>query len=363
MATGATPSGDSYLNGTGGALFGHMKRHLTRALRWSITAIVLVMLVVFARKVNWHSTWAAIQDSSLSILLLAALVNLLSLVLKGVRWWVFLRPIGVTSLWLTLRATFAGAGLNNVLVANSGDAARVIFVSRASHVTSAKVLATLALERLFELIGYVVMLALAVSLLPLPPALERTRPFAWIALAVIAVMLVYLVRRPEGAEHLLEGTGEGWRAKTRQYARRFMHAVSGLSTGPRFGAAILLSVGVWVLQVATYALTARAAHFPLPLVGTVAAILAVNIGFAIRATPGNVGVFQVLYAATAAAFGLDQNEAIAVAFLIQTQQILPVTILGIALAPEFIFQKRRKQARPDNILPDEPVFQKEVASG
>jgi len=84
----------------------------------------------------------------------------------------------------------------------------------------------------------------------------------------------------------------------------------------------------------------------------------VNIGFAIRATPGNVGLFQMLYAATTTAFGYDENTAIAVAFLIQTQQILPVTVLGIALAPEIIFQKRRKAARPDNILPDEPVIPK-----
>src|SRR5947209_2208633 len=183
-----------------------MKRNLTRVLRLFITVAILAMLVVFATKVNWHSTWAAIRASSISILLLAALVNLLSLVLKGVRWWIFLRPIGVRSLWLSLRATFAGAGLNNVLVANSGEAARVIFVSRASHVTSARVLATLALERLFELIGYVVMLALAVSFLPLPDALERTRPFAWIALLLISAMLVYLVRRPEGAESVAIAT-------------------------------------------------------------------------------------------------------------------------------------------------------------
>jgi uncharacterized protein (TIRG00374 family) len=335
-----------------------MKRNLTRVLRLLITVAIVAMLVVFATKVNWHSTWAAIRASSISILLAAALVNLLSLALKGVRWWIFLRPIGASSLWLALRATFAGAGLNNVLVANSGEAARVIFVSRASHITSAKVLATLALERLFELIGYVVMLALAVSLLPLPPALERTRPFAWIALLLITGVLVYLVRRPEGAESVAISTEVGWRTKTREYVRRFMHALAGISTGPRFSAALALSVGIWALQVATYALTARAAHFPLPLVGTVAAILAVNVGFAIRATPGNVGLFQMLYAATTTAFGFDENQAIAVAFLIQTQQILPVTLLGIALAPEFIFQKRRKAARADNILPDEPVLHK-----
>lgn len=337
-----------------------MKRTLTRVFRLGITVIILVMLVIFATKVNWHSTWAAIQDSSISILIAAAVVNLLSLVLKGVRWWIFLRPIGVNSLWLALRATFAGAGLNNVLVANSGEAARVIFVARASHVTSARVLATLALERLFELIGYVVMLALAVSLLPLPQALERTRPFAWFALVVIVGLLVYLLRRPKDVEVAAVSTDLGWRSRTRQYMSRFVHALGGISTGPRFAAALALSVAIWALQVATYALTALAAHFPLPLVGTVAAILAVNIGFAIRATPGNVGVFQMLYAATTTAFGYDENTAIAVAFLIQTQQILPVTILGIGLAPEFIFQKRRKAARPDNILPDEPVLAQNV---
>src|SRR5436190_3504167 len=180
-----------------------MKRNLIRGLRLLVTVVIVVMLVVFATKVNWHSTWAAIQDSSISILLLAAAVNLFSLGLKGVRWWIFLRPIGASSLFLALRATFAGAGLNNVLVANSGEAARVIFVSRAAHITSAKVLATLALERLFELIGYVILLALAVSLLPLPAAIERTRPFAWLALALVAGFLIYLARRPESPDQII----------------------------------------------------------------------------------------------------------------------------------------------------------------
>ena len=76
-------------------------------------------------------------------------------------------------------------------------------------------------------------------------------------------------------------------------------------------------------------------------------MLAVNLGFALRATPGNVGVFQVLYALTAAAFGMDKDQAIAVAFLIQAQQIIPVTLLGVALAPEFIF-KRKKVTRGED---------------
>lgn len=318
-----------------------MHKAASRSLRVLLTLVIVAALVLFARKVNWHTTWEQIASASWGVLVAAAIVNLLSLGLKGVRWWIFLRPVGADSLFLALRATFAGAGLNNVLVANGGEAARVVFVARASHVQSAKVLATLALERMFELIGYIVLLALAVSFLELPPSLTRLRPFAWAALALVGVLLVYLLRRPERAEFAAAETVVGWRARFTNYMRHFAHTIGGISTGPRFIAALVLSVGIWAMQLWTYALTARAAHFNLPLVGTVAALLAVNLGFAVRATPGNVGVFQAAYALIAVGFGMNKDEAIAVAFLIQTQQIIPVTLLGVGLAPEFIFKRKQ----------------------
>lgn len=318
-----------------------MKKAVSRSIRVILTVAILAGLVLFARKVNWSTTWASITDASASVLLLAALVNLASLALKGVRWWIFLRPVGASSLWMALRATFAGAGLNNILVANGGEAARVVFVARAAHVQSAKVLATLALERLFELIGYIVLLVLSVSFLSLPHALDRTRPIAWAALALVIALLVYLVRRPETVEVPAAETVVGFRAHASQYLKQLARTIGGISTGPRFVVALALSVGIWAMQVWTYALTARSADFNLPLVGTVAALLAVNLGFAIRATPGNVGVFQAMYALTAVGFGMDKDRAIAVAFLIQTQQIIPITLLGIGLAPEFIFRRKK----------------------
>src|SRR4051795_8666030 len=192
-----------------------MKRNLTRILRLLFTLVIVAMLVIFATRVNWHSTWAAIRASSISILLAAALVNLLSLALKGVRWWIFLRPIGASSLWLALRATFAGAGLNNVLVANSGEAARVIFVSRSAHIQSAKVLATLALERLFELVGYVVLLSLAATFLQLPHSLERVKPFAIAALVGMVALLAWLLRRPDVVESVAVPQPLTWHGRVR----------------------------------------------------------------------------------------------------------------------------------------------------
>ncbi len=304
---------------------------------------VAAFLVVFATRVQWGETWRAFRSASPSLLLLAAAVNLISLVLKGVRWWVFLRPVGADSLWLAMRATFAGAGLNNVLVANGGEAARVIFVARASRVPSAKILATFALERLFELSGYVLMLVVGIWLLPLPGHIAVLRPFAITALAVLGFFVLFLLSREKTEERVTDETD--WRGKLRAYARRFTHTLASVSTVPRFAAAMALSIGAWALQIATYHLTAQAVHFPITFTGSVACLLAVNVGFAIRSTPGGVGVFEVLYALTAAALGFDSNAAVAVAFLIQAQQILPVTAIGVLMAPEFL-RRRRHAGEP-----------------
>lgn len=321
-----------------------MSPNVSRALRLGLTLVILAFLVVFATKVNWHAIGRGMRDASRPMLFAAAMVNILSIMVKGVRWWIFLRPIGVASLPLAMRATFAGAGLNNVLVANGGEAARVVFVSRSAHVPSAKVLATLALERLFELVGYFFMLSLAATFLALPASVEKVKPFAIVILVGMCALLVWLVRRPDVVEAVAGPKPATWQGRLKEYGSRFIGTIGQVSSGPRFFFALLLSVLAWGLQVATYQMTAAAAGFPMTLVSTIAALLAVNLGFALRATPGNVGVFQAAYAATAVAFGLDKEQAIAVAFLIQAQQILPVTALGVALAPEFIFTRKKRRA-------------------
>jgi hypothetical protein len=97
----------------------------------------------------------------------------------------------------------------------------------------------------------------------------------------------------------------------------------------------------WWCQVLTFKYAGEAAHVPMSLAASVATLLAINIGLLIRATPGNVGFFQFVFAITAEQFGIDRNSAIAVSLLIQTLQIIPITLLGAALAPEFIFGKTK----------------------
>jgi glycosyltransferase 2 family protein len=317
-----------------------------RIVRLAISIAVLVMLVMFARNVNWAQAWESMRSASLPLLLLAMLVNIATVGVKGVRWWLFLAPAGLPSLPVALRATVAGAGLNNILVANGGEAARVLFVSRKGKVSSAIVLATLALERVFDPVGFVMLLVAAALFTDLPPAVERWALPAEIALVALIGLLAYFVYSARHVDEvdLLKASTEhgpagGW-ARVKAYFFRFLSSTRALASGPRFAWALLLSMIAWIGQLAVFAISAEAAHVSIPLAGSLAALLATNLGLLLRATPGNVGFFQVMYALTAAEFGVGKSEAIAVSLLIQTLQVIPMTLLAIALAPEFILRRK-----------------------
>jgi len=330
-----------------------MSPKLKKGIRWAISAAILVFLILFARTIDWHAAWNSMRHASLPLLAAAIGVNVLSVIIKAVRWWLFLRPAGITSLPLAIRATVAGAGLNNILIASGGDAARVVFVSRVSGVSSSTVLATLALERLFDSIGFVFLLVFGVLVFELPAQFEKWKTPAEILLVVIVVLLaffVYATRRMK-PEHVPERRAKPrtLRERIRVYFVTFGKTAGRLATGPRFVAAVILSLASWACQLWTFELAASAAHVNMPLAGSLACLLAINVGLILRATPGNVGFFQFAYALMAEQFGVPRDDAIAVSLLIQTLQILPMTLIGVALAPEFIMRRGKKDPETETV--------------
>jgi uncharacterized protein (TIRG00374 family) len=342
-----------------------MKKPIAQLFRWTVTAAILVFLVVYARTIDWASAWSSIRGASMPLLIAATVVNFLSIAVKALRWWLFLRPAGVPSLGLSYRATIAGSGLNNVLLANGGDAARVVFVSRKTGAPSSTILATMALERLFDPVGFVILLVYGAIMYDLPPSLERWTIPAELALAVTLVLLLWFVYTsrhvndiPLASEH-----GEhGFWNRMRRYLARFAASTRWLTSGPRFIGALVISMISWVAQIYTFQLAAAALHVTIPPAGNLAALLTTNLGLLVRATPGNLGFFQFVYALSVGQFGVGRDAAIAVSLAIQVIQIVPITVIGILLAPEFIFGSKAVRREASVLAHEsEPVMLGSVA--
>jgi uncharacterized protein (TIRG00374 family) len=319
------------------------QKHLLRGV---ISAVVIVLLVLYGRTIQWTAAWHAIRSASPLLLILAAVANLVTVTAKAAVWWLFLSPVGVPSFDLALRATAAGAGLNNILVANSGDAARAVFVTRSSGAPASAVLAALAVERLFDFVGYLVLVIVAAFALTMPPQVQRWREAAVGVLAAVVILFIVLLRRAP-APLATAAVPTSLLGRVRHHISRFVASLFHMVTLPRLGVALLLTAVNWGTQIISYHLTAEAAHFPITLTGSIATVITSNVGFVVRATPGNVGVFQAIYALTAVALGLSKDAAVGVALLLQAIQNVPVTVIGAALAPNLVLTRRSANAGAD----------------
>lgn len=306
-----------------------------RRLRWLASVVCLTVVVLAAWRVDWRAAGATLGKAALLPLLVAMMANFLSLTLRGIRWWIFLRAVGADSLSLAIRGAVAGAGFNNLLVANGGDAARVLLVAHASGVSRSSVLATLTLERLFDPVCFGLLLLLATFVVPLPPSLVGLRGLVGSSLLIVLTLIVVLVRTRDP-----EAVVDGGARRAGGRLVEFLRCVQGLATGKRFVAALLASISVWTLQVSEFVLVAHASHLALPIGGSVAAMLLINTGLVVRATPGNIGYFQFAYAAAASRFGVPVDAAVAAAILIQILEMVPVTLASFAIAPGMLRRRR-----------------------
>lgn len=269
------------------------------------------------------------------MLMIVVAATLFSTAMKGLRWWIFLRRSTTLRLGEVVRFTYAGLGLNAVLLANAGEVVRVGLAARAAKAPIATVLGSLASDKVVEILAFFAMAMLAVLVQPtdLFPASKVVVP----ALVVFGFFVAFVAYRGNSPENLLEPvvTG-GWRGymhKGRSFISRFVNEARTRLRGMDAVKAFGISLVYWPTQIIAFAAGAEAVGLDLPIVATIAAVVAVNLAGFIRATPGNVGVFQVFYALAVTRFGFPQEQAVAAAILIQSVQLVAVVISGIIAAP------------------------------
>lgn len=279
--------------------------------------------------------WNAVSHAALPMLLIVAAATLFSTVLKGARWWIFLRRSTTLGLGQVIRFTFAGLGLNAVLLANAGEVIRVGLAARAAKASLATVLGSLASDKVVEILAFFAMAVIAVLVQPtdLFPASKIIVP----ALVAFGFFVAFIAYRGKSPETILEPvvTG-GWRGYVHRggsflvrFATEARTRLRGMDAVKAFG----ISLVYWPIQIIAFHAGAEAVGLRMPIVATVAAVVAVNLAGFIRATPGNVGVFQIFYALAVTRFGFPQEQAVAAAVLIQSVQLVAVVISGAIAVP------------------------------
>ncbi|HEX4561609.1 MAG TPA: lysylphosphatidylglycerol synthase transmembrane domain-containing protein [Gemmatimonadales bacterium] len=306
----------------------------------AITALCLWWAV---RGVHWDEFGAALATVNVPLLLLVVVVATLTFPLRMIRWRVMLRrdddgPIAWSALW---HAVAIGFMANNLLPARAGEFARAYVVKRQAPVRFITALATIGVERLFDGLLMLALMAVAIA----APSFPANSVIGGVSLSHVAsgaaiVFAGFLVVAFIVALHPAPWLRLAGRVTRALLPERFAHRVNDLLHGLIEGLAVLRKPGrfltvlwwslvQWVVNALSFALCFKAFGLAVPAVGSFLLQGILGFGVAIPSSPGYAGVFETATKVTLELYHVDPSRALAYALTYHLTTFIPVTVLGL----------------------------------
>ena len=302
------------------------RRHL-QLMGFALTAGCLVL---GAFVVDWPRTLQSIADANRPLIALAALLLVATFCIFALRW----RQLIAVDDPLPFRHVFnflmIGYLANAVLPARPGDIIRAVLWRQSYHISFSIGVASVVLERLFDVLA-VCMVGLSVSLvITLPAAVVwALYSFAGAAGGLIAVLM--LVGWHQTSFHRLLGrypklsSHPGARFAI-EWLRRFVLAINVVRSPTRLALSVALTCVGWGMLGLYLMIMIIAFRLPAPLAAALLVLVMTNLGAAIPSSPSSLGVYHVLAVLGLSVWHIDTSAAVAFAIgshaLVITLQIL-----------------------------------------
>jgi uncharacterized protein (TIRG00374 family) len=290
-----------------------------KMLRAAVSVAVLACLVALATKMSWGRVLDAVRRADGGLLVLAAVLALTALVLQAARWYHVIQPVRRVPFRTVLSASLAGQAASCVLPLRAGEAVRLELLSRATGMSRAAALGTVATDHTVNGGMMLVLAAFAPLLLPVPAAARAAVWGGIVVVGVLAFALVKLASPADGAEP------QGRIARTLFKLREGLLALR--SPRALLGAASS-SLLAWIVEMAAAVAALSAFGLQHGPAGGAAVIFGINLALAAPAAPANVGTFELGAAMALMALGEPSESAAAFALGYHVLMLLPMLLFG-----------------------------------
>ncbi|MFZ5625528.1 MAG: lysylphosphatidylglycerol synthase transmembrane domain-containing protein [Gemmatimonadota bacterium] len=283
---------------------------------------------------------AHVRSAHLAPLLGAVILATITFPIRVARWRLLLRRDDGSALppgpmW---HAVAIGFMANNVLPFRAGELLRAYAVNRLSGARVSAAISSIGVERVFDGLTVVALLACALLSPGMPSDLmiagQRLTDVAQVAALACGVLLLAaatVLTLPDLTERIIRAL-----IPARHLANRLVAIVAGLRHGlgvlrspARVATVVCWSFVLWMTNAAAFWLAYRAFDITVAYPGALVMQAALVFGIAVPSTPGFVGVFEAVIKAVLNLFGVDDIRAVAYAVTYHVTTFLPITVLGL----------------------------------
>lgn len=278
------------------------------------------------RDADLDEVWSVVTDADLAFVTFAVVAMAAVYTGQAVRW----RAIARTPEVPVVRfgeMVVSGVAVNNVLPGRVGDLLRARWLQGTARMPAGRALATVFVDRAFDVVALVVFLALS---LPFVSSVEWLRRIAIGGLVLlVAVGLVFVAARLY--THTRTRERRGHRGRLRRIARDTLEGLSQPLGRVRAVVLASVSLSTWAAWALGAWFVARAVGIQLSPIEAIFLAAVINLGVAIPSSPGFIGTYQWLGVHALALIEVGTERALAFAILMHAVWYVPTSLAGGAL--------------------------------
>lgn len=309
-------------------------------------AVTALGLYIAVRGVDVEDAAEALRNSDLGWLIPALPVFAAAVVLRGVRWWALYDDRQRPPLRAVMYALLVGYFFNNILPARAGEAARVIALYRRARTSRAEIVATVVVERVFDILALLLILLCAYPWLPEISWLRNAAILGAIVTIVLAVLIVLIVRYDVRAVHWLltplrRIRRPGFAARVEAAAINATRGLAALRNPAIAVRGFALTVASWVVLAISFWILMEAFDLNLPFAAAILVTVAINLSLVLPSSPAALGVFEAATIIALTAFGVPHAEALSYAIVLHVVNLVPFLLIGSVLLGPAALRRRR----------------------
>lgn len=305
-----------------------------------------LVLLLLGLAVSGITLWLALKETSSADLLTAIatiewawslpmlLAYALHFWLKAVRWRVLLAPATDTTAARLYSPMILGFFANNILPARLGEAIRAVLGARRLAIKLVEVIATLVIERLFDVLCILLLVAAALSFESRMDA-ELVRVVRSIGL-VAGLLLVAVVAATHWTGPLLQLAGralgflaDSVRDRVLGELAAGLTVMQSLKQFAPLAAILITTLAQWLLMVFALWCSLQALDINVPVAATFVLLGATILAIMLPAAPGYFGAIQLAYVLALKPFGISASVAVSASLCFHLLTYFAVMVAGL----------------------------------
>jgi uncharacterized membrane protein YbhN (UPF0104 family) len=295
-----------------------------KLLRVTAIIVVVVLLGLFIRELEWDKLAHALANAAIIPLLLSSALYFVCLFGKALSWRIMLEPNNVVPMGHLYRYTIAAFAASVLTPARAGEALRVWALKKRDGVPAADATGVAIAEKLLDAITLLIVCSPVPWLLPHLPEWVTDALLMCGSIAFGALLaLFFAVGRVEAREP------HSW------FARMIagMHVVRDPR---RMALAIITLVLTWTADLIAVTLVLHAVGIEVGIGAAMFILFTFNLAIAVPSTPGQIGTLQLGALAATSILRIPEEPALAFALLYQGMQIVPLLVVGFILELDLV---------------------------